>query len=162
MISIIAAVAQNGIIGQNGRIPWDIPADRRRFRELTLGHTLLMGRMTFESIGAALPTRRCIVLSRRPGFQATGCEVVPCIADALNLCDAADELFVAGGEEIYRHLLPLADRLYISHICLTPDGDALFPEIPEGEFVAVSNEILSIDPPCTLVIYERRVAGSGA
>ena len=155
IVSLIAAVARRRIIGIDGRIPWDIPADRRRFRELTMGHPLVMGRNTFISIGMALPGRRCIVLSRQAGYEAEGCEVAGSIDEALALCRESDEVFIAGGADIYRQALPLAQRLYISHIELDVDGDASFPGIPEGEFRELRRELLSTDPPCTLVVYER-------
>lgn len=155
-------MASNHVIGSDGVIPWDIPEDRRRFRELTMGHSVLMGRKTYESISGSLSGRRCMVLSLQAGFRAEGCEVVTSIAHALELCSDTEELFVAGGEELYRQALPLAQKLYISHVELSPEGDAGFPEIPEGEFVELSRETLSLQPGCTLVIYRRKAAGPGA
>lgn len=159
MVSIIAAVARNRVIGSKGEIPWDIPADRRRFRELTMGHPLVMGRKTFEGIGAALPGRRCIVLSRQEGYDAHGCTVAGSLEEALSLCREDDEVFIAGGAEVYRQAFPLAERLYVSHVGVDPDGDALFPAIPETEFRELSREVLSTAPPCTLVVYERNPDG---
>ncbi|GAM09808.1 dihydrofolate reductase [Geobacter sp. OR-1] len=161
MVSIIAAVARNRVIGRAGGIPWDIPEDRRRFRALTMGHTLVMGRKTFESIGKPLAGRNCIILSRQPGYSVPGCRVIGSIEEALSLCPESEELFVAGGAEIYREFLPLAQRLYISLVGLDPDGDAEFPEIPAVEFVEISREQLAADPPCLLVTYERRSSGRG-
>jgi len=158
MISIIAAMARNRVIGRDGAIPWSIPADLIRFRELTMGHTLVFGRKTFESIGRPLPGRRCVVVTRQPGYGAAGCEVVGSMGEALSLCNESEEIFIAGGEEIYRETLPFAQRLYISFIDLDAEGDARFPEIPDKEFSELRREILSIDPPCTLVIYERKPA----
>jgi dihydrofolate reductase len=126
-----------------------------------MGHPLIMGRKTFESIGKPLPGRRCVVLTRQIDYQADGCTVAASIGEALSLFHESEELFVAGGSEIYRQTLPLAQRLYISFIDLDCDGDAGFPEIPESNFFEVSRETLSVDPPCTLVIYERQSADCG-
>lgn len=162
MLAIIAAMAINRVIGNKGRIPWDIPADRKYFRETTTGHTVIMGRKTFESIGQALPERRCIVITRQSGYEAPGCEVAGSLADALNLCSNSAQIFVAGGGEIYRQALPLAERLYLSVINEDVEGDVLFPEIPAGEFTELRQKVLSNDPPCTLIIYERRGTGNRA
>lgn len=162
MISIIAAVARNRVIGQDGTVPWHIPADLRRFRELTMGHTILMGRKTFESIGKPLPGRRCVVLTRHSGYTAAGCMVAGSIAEALTLCGEAAELFVAGGADLYAQTLPIAGRLYISHVDIDAEGDTRFPEIPMHEFSEVRRELLSMDPPCTLIVYERHTCRDGA
>ncbi|MBT0665425.1 dihydrofolate reductase [Geobacter pelophilus] len=158
MISIIAAVARNRIIGWHGGIPWDIPADRHRFRELTMGHTLIMGRKTFESIGRPLPGRRCVVISRNPDYAAPGCQVVGSVAEALALGNESEELFIAGGAEIYSEVLPFAQRLYLTVIDIEVEGDTRFPEIPEGAFCEVRREPLAVAPAATLVVYERQPA----
>lgn len=156
IVTLIAAMAKNRVIGLNGGIPWDIPADRRRFREITQGHPVLMGRKTYESIGRPLPGRRCIVLTRQSGYAAPGCEVNASFEEALQLCSASDELFVAGGGELYRLALPMAQRLCLTFVDLDLTGDTSFPEIPENEFEELRRELLSEDPGCTLVVYERR------
>lgn len=157
-ISLIAAVAHNRVIGDRGGIPWDIPADRHRFRALTMGHPVIMGRKTFESIGHPLAGRRTIVVTRQLDFRADGCEVSHSLPEALDLCGEADDLFVAGGGELYRQALPLADRLFLTLVDVETPGDATFPELPEGEFVEEARELLSQDPPATLVVY-RRISG---
>lgn len=160
IVTLIAAMAKNRVIGLDRGIPWDIPADRRRFRELTMGHPVIMGRKTFESIGRPLPGRRCIVLSRQPGYAAPGCEVKGSIEEALRICSASDEVFVAGGGELYRLALPLAERLCLTYVDLDLSGDTTFPEIPDNEFEEKHRELVSEDPGCTLVVYERRHAAN--
>ncbi|MSM39991.1 MAG: dihydrofolate reductase [Geobacter sp.] len=158
IISLIAALSTNRVIGRAGTIPWDIPADRRCFRELTTGHPLIMGRKTFESIGRPLPGRRIIVLSRQEGYRPEGVEVAGGLAAALSLCAGDDEVFVAGGGEIYGQALPLAHRLYLTEVEIEVAGDTYFPPLPEGAFAAVRRELLAAEPRCTLVVYERTAA----
>src|SRR5512141_435338 len=102
IVSIIVAMAENRVIGRGGGIPWNIPDDRRRFRELTMGHPVIMGRKTFESIGRPLSGRRNIILSRQPDYRGEGCCVVHSLEDALSVSAGADEVFICGGEELYR------------------------------------------------------------
>lgn len=154
-LSLIAAVARNRIIGGEGGIPWDIPADRRRFRELTMGHPVIMGRKTYESIGHPLEGRRTIVVTSRPDYRAEGCDVSRGLADALALCCEADEIFVAGGGELYREALPLADGIYLTLVDIDVPGDTTFPELAAGEFVEARREIVSADPPAILILYRR-------
>jgi dihydrofolate reductase len=155
IITIIAAMAQNLVIGRNGRIPWDIPADRRHFRELTMGHPVVMGRKTFEGIGGALPGRQTIVLTRRAEYRAPGCVVVPDLAAALGACAAADEVFICGGEELYREALARADRIQLTVIHRDFAGDARFPEMP-ATFAEVEREEVAGPVPYAFVLYERQ------
>jgi dihydrofolate reductase len=143
-ISLIAAVARNGVIGDRGRIPWHLSADLRRFKRLTLGHVLLMGRRTFESIGKPLPGRRTIVLSRA-GKVPAGVEVASDVEEALCMAAGAREVFVAGGEEVYRRLLPRADRLLITWVDASPPGDARWPEVDWGRFRLVEEHVHPAD-----------------
>jgi dihydrofolate reductase len=139
-VSLIAAVANNGVIGDGGRIPWRLSDDLRRFRRLTMGHVLLMGRRTFESIGGPLPGRRTIVLSRRGAAAVTafaGVETARDVEEALRVAAAATEVFVAGGEEIYRLLMPRADRLLVTWVDAAPPGDAHWPAVPWERFELV-------------------------
>ncbi len=160
IITIIAAMAENRVIGRNGFIPWDIPADRRRFQELTMGHSVIMGRRTFESIGRELPGRRMIVISRQPGYRAEGCHVVPDFASALAACAVEDEAFICGGEEVYRAALAVADRIQLTVIHREFGGDVRFPAIP-GSFVEVAREEGSDPIPFAFVLYERQEEGGG-
>jgi dihydrofolate reductase len=154
IISIIAAMAENRVIGLNGMIPWDISDDRRRFRELTMGHPIIMGRKTFESIGRPLPGRRNIILSRRPGYRAEGCCVVHSFADALLTSADADEVFICGGEELYRMALPLANRIYLTVFHRFCAGDVFFPPIPAG-FVEAERLDAGFEAHCTFILYLR-------
>ena len=134
LISIIVAMAENRVIGRDGQLPWRLPGDLQRFKRLTMGATLLMGRQTFESIGRALPGRRTIVLSRRPALQAEGCEVAGSIPESLRLAEPADELFICGGSEVFRQTITRADRIYLTQIEGEFEGDRYFPELPAGVF----------------------------
>ncbi len=159
-ISIVAAMAENRVIGREGGIPWDLPADRRRFRELTWGHPVIFGRKTFESIGHSLPGRKNIVLTRQEGYAPAGCIVVRDLHSALKACAGSDEVFICGGGEIYREAFPLVERLYLTIVHAEVEGDTLFPEFPPGEFVEVERQAVRDRLPCDFVIYERRHAAN--
>ncbi len=130
MISIIVAVAENGVIGDGERMPWHISADLKHFKEITTGHSVIMGRKTFESLGRPLPNRRNIVITRDVTYTAVGVEVVHSLEEAIALTKDNDN-FIIGGGEIYRQAMPFADRLYITHIRATFEGKTTFPEIDE-------------------------------
>ena len=155
IISIIAAMAENRVIGRDGAIPWDIPADRQRFRELTMGHPVVMGRKTFAAIGRPLPGRENIVLTRQPACRAEGCRVAPSLELALASCAGADEVFVCGGEDIYRQALAVADRIYLTVIHRECAGDTFFPPIP-AEFVETERTEAGDGSPCTFILYQRK------
>ena len=127
-ITLIAAVARNGVIGRGGGMPWHVPGEQRGFKTATMGHPMLMGRTTFEAVGA-LPGRRSIVLSRDPDFRAAGVQVAHDLDEVLLLTQDED-LFVVGGAQIYALAMPYADRLLLSLIPQDPDGDAYFPGWP--------------------------------
>jgi dihydrofolate reductase len=154
-ISLIAAMADNRVIGRRGVLPWDLPADRRRFRELTWGHPVIMGRKTFESIGGPLAGRQNLVLSRQQGYRAGGVRTFGDLPAALEACAGSSEVFIIGGGELYREALPLAQRLYLTIVHAEPDGDTMFPEIPSGEFREVGRCQVEDNLPCDFVIYER-------
>jgi dihydrofolate reductase len=160
-VALIAAVAQNGVIGVDNRLPWRLPPDLRRFKQLTLGHTLVMGRKTFESIGRALPGRTTIVVSRS-GFRVPeGVHAATSIDDALAQAAMAGETetFVAGGAEIYRAALARADRLYLTHVLADFAGDTHFPALDLGAFHVSSREphAASDEAPFAyeFVVYDR-------
>jgi dihydrofolate reductase len=140
---MIAAVARNGVIGAGNAIPWRLPTDFAYFKRTTMGKPLIMGRKTFESIGKPLPGRTNIVVTRRAGYRPDGVVVVGSLAagltdaDEIAAADGVDEVFVAGGGEIYREAMPLADRLYITHVEAAPEGDVRFPDIDPGVWVVV-------------------------
>lgn len=129
VVSMIAAVARNGAIGKDGNQPFFIKDDLQHFKQLTLGHPIIMGRKTFEALPkGALPGRRNIVLTRNAAFHAPGAEVVSTPEQALALCAEADEVFIIGGGEIYRLFMPLAQRIYLTEIdAEVPDADTFFP-----------------------------------
>jgi dihydrofolate reductase len=141
-LSIIVAVAENGVIGRDGGLPWHLGDDLRRFKRLTMGHTLIMGRRTWESIGRPLPGRRIVVVTRQAGYQAEGVETAGSIDAALESARRAgdEEAFVVGGAEIYAQTLPLATRLYLTRVRAIVDGDALFPDVDWGSWRGVSRE----------------------
>lgn len=155
LVSIIAAMAENRVIGNKGTIPWHLPADLKHFRELTTGHPVIMGRTTFASIGHPLPDRRNLVLSRAPGFRAEGIEVLASLTEALAACAEEDEIFICGGEEVYRTALPLADRIYLTVIHRKYVGDRVFPPIPD-DFREVSRKEEAGPPPFSWLVLERR------
>ena len=130
IVSIIAAIGKNGELGFQGKIPWHIPADFKHFKETTLGHHLIMGRKTFESIGKPLPGRKTIVLTRS-NKKIEGVDCVSAVSKALAICAqrGEDEVFIAGGGEIYNLFLPHAQRLYISEVDFEGEADTVFPEI---------------------------------
>ncbi len=120
-------MADNGVIGRDNGLPWHLPNDLKRFKALTTGHSILMGRHTFESIGRVLPDRRTIVLTRNPEFRAPGAEVAHTLDDALAMTGGEDEVFVVGGAELYRAALARADRIYLTVVHATVEGDIRFP-----------------------------------
>lgn len=137
LISIIVAMGTNRVIGKNGQIPWQLPSDLQRFKRLTLGHPMIMGRRTFASIGRSLPGRQTIILSRNPNYEVAGCDVVNDIETALQLANSAEEVFICGGAEIYQQFLPLTERIYLTELDDNPDGDAVFPELPLQDFETI-------------------------
>lgn len=138
MISIIVAIAENLAIGKNNDLLWHISEDLKRFKRITSGHPVIMGKKTFESLPKRpLPNRRNIVITDVPGEQIAGCEMAYSIEGALALCDPARETFIIGGASVYRQFLPLADRLYLTRVHKSFDGDVFFPEINFGEWELV-------------------------
>lgn len=129
ILSIIVAAAENNVIGKDNGLIWHLSADLKRFKALTTGHTVVMGRKTFESIGKALPKRRNIVISRNYTFQAPGCEVVPSIDEALEKVKEEEEVFLIGGATVYQALWEKADRLYLTRVHTEPVGDVCIPAI---------------------------------
>ena len=145
-ILIVAAVARNGVIGAGNQLLWRLSSDLRRFKALTLGKPLIMGRKTFQSIGRPLPERETIVVTRDPGFKPDGALVAHDLAAALALAEAraaamgADSLVIAGGGELYAQTFALADRLAITEVALAPEGDAVFPPIDPAEWREIRRE----------------------
>jgi dihydrofolate reductase len=158
-ISLIVAVAQNGIIGTGGTMPWHITEDFAHFKAVTLGHSVVMGRKTYESIGRPLPRRRNIVITRNTELTIEGCEMASSLEGAIAMCEGEEEVFVIGGGEIYRQAMPLADKLYITHVGIEAEGDTRFPDIDPEVWHEVSREEFShgsaFPHPFSFVDYER-------
>jgi dihydrofolate reductase len=163
-IALIAAVARNGVIGNDGGLPWRLPSDLKRFKQVTMGRPVIMGRKTWESIGRPLPGRLNIVVSRLPGFVAEGATTVRSLAEALEKAVLAQpgpgEVFVIGGGELYAQAMPAAARLYITHVIADPAGDTLFPEISPDQWHLISSEAIERGPSDSadmrFAIYERK------
>jgi dihydrofolate reductase len=158
-ISLIAAVSENNVIGDHGKIPWDIPEDMKHFRTLTMGKPVIMGRKTYESIGHPLPKRPNIVITRQKDFVAEGCEIVGSLDEALQIADCknSEEVFVIGGGEIYREALEKADRIYLTRVHTTIQGDAFFPEFHPEHWQEVSAERYEGKPAYTFLLYEKKL-----
>lgn len=131
-VALIVAVAANGVIGNGNDLPWRLPDDLRRFKALTVGKPVLMGRRTFDSIGRPLPQRRNIVISRQPGLAIDGCEVAGSLQQAIELAGEVPEVMVIGGAQIYRQALPLAAVIHLTRVHAEVPGDAVFPPLPAG------------------------------
>lgn len=159
-VSLIAALAQNRVIGIENRLPWKLPEDLVHFKALTLGHPILMGRKTFESLGRPLPGRRNIVITRNADYQPTGCEIATSIPDAIARCTEAEEIFFIGGAELYKQVLPIVDRLYLTEVQIKAQGDAWFPDYDRSAFRETSRESHTGAKGDTLgfdfVMYERK------
>jgi dihydrofolate reductase len=128
------------VIGYQGKLPWHIPEDLKRFKALTMGHTIIMGRKTHESIGRLLPGRRSIIVTRQRDYAVPGAQVVHSIQAALDACGGEEEVFVIGGGEIYRDALTAADRIHLTEVHVDAQGDAFFPRLEAGTWRELSRE----------------------
>lgn len=137
-VTIIVAADEQGGIGRNGGLPWHLPEDLRRFKALTLGKPIVMGRRTWDSIGRPLPGRRSLVISRQPGFAADGAEVFDSLEAALRAVADAPEACVIGGAEIYRQALPYAEVIHLTRVHAAVDADTHFPRLDAGEWEQVA------------------------
>lgn len=161
-LSLIVAVAENNVIGIDGKLPWSLPNDLKYFRDLTNGKPVIMGRKTHESIGKALPNRENIIITRQRDLRLPGCVVVHSLQTALAHAEASGskEAFVIGGGEIFKEALLLADRAYLTHVHVTVDGDVFFPALDVQEWEEVSREEHPEDAKhlhaYTFLTYERR------
>jgi dihydrofolate reductase len=151
-ISLIAAVARNGVIGRDGGMPWHLPDELRHFKTTTMGHTLVMGRRTFDGIGRVLPGRRTIVLTRDPEWHHPDVEVAHSFAEAVSLAGPADEVYVAGGAQVYAEALPYAHRVVLTEVHAEPEGDTRFPEWDRAAWREESRED---HDGWSRVVYER-------
>jgi dihydrofolate reductase len=133
-LSIIVAVADNGVIGSGNQLPWRLPDDLKRFKALSLGKPIVMGRKTYDSIGRPLPGRLNIVVSRRGDLEIPGCTVVTSLAEALAAAGAVDEIVIVGGADIYRQVLPKVQTIHLTRVHATVPGDVQFPQLAPGEW----------------------------
>jgi dihydrofolate reductase len=164
-LCLVVAVAENGVIGRDNALPWRLSGDLKRFRAITMGKPLIMGRRTSESIGRPLPGRTSIVVTRDTGFRADGVVVAHDLPAAMAAAEeaaratGASEIMVIGGAAIYESALPLADRIYLTEVHAAPDGDTRFPKLGAGEWHEVSREFHPADPgessDCSFVILDR-------
>jgi dihydrofolate reductase len=149
-------MAANRVIGDKGLIPWKIPGEQKMFKRITMGHAVIMGRKTYESLGRPLPGRTNIVITRQRDYQATGCIIVGSLNDALAACPQAEnEAFICGGGQLYHESLPIADRIYLTVIPKQISGDTYFPEIDETDFRVVKKEHIDGVVPYDFFVYER-------
>ena len=142
-ICLLAALAANRVIGRNNALPWHLPADLKRFKALTMGHPVVMGRNTHESIGRPLPGRRNLVISRNRDYSAPGCEMVHSLDEAIAACSGAQEIFIIGGAELFRESLPRAHCLEFTEIRAEFEGDVTFPEFSMAQWRETGREIHS-------------------
>ncbi|CAE6705921.1 dihydrofolate reductase [Candidatus Nitrotoga fabula] len=159
-LSIIVAMARNRVIGLNNALPWRIPADLKHFKSLTMGHHMIMGRKTYDSIGKPLPGRTTVVLSRNRALKMDGCAVVHSLEEAFKACAGDDEIFIVGGAELYALAMPLADIIYLTEIQQDMAGDAYFPELDKNSWLESVRERCSQETPQKLefhfVTYRRK------
>ncbi len=152
-ITLIAALGTNGVIGRDGQMPWHLPEDLAHFKATTMGHPLLMGRATFDTIGRALPGRRTIVITRNPDWQHADVEAAHSFPDALTLVGPADEVFVAGGGQVYAEAMPWAHRMVLTEVDEAPAGDTVFPAWDRSRWQEVER---SPHEGFDIAVYERR------
>ena len=152
-ISIIVAMASNRTIGINNTLPWRCPADLKHFKSLTMGHHMIMGRKTFDSIGKALPGRTTVVVTRNTNLQIDGCLIAHSLQQAIDICAGDSKIFIVGGAELYIQALPLADTLYITEIQQEVQGDAYFPALQNGQWQEISREKYSQQLPQALQFH---------
>lgn len=158
-ISILVAMARNRTIGINNTLPWHIPEDLKRFKALTMGHCMVMGRKTFDSIGKPLPGRTSIVVTRNRDLKIEGCTMAHSLQEAIAACANDDEIFIVGGAELYTLALPMTDTLYVTEIQQHVEGDAHFPQFDRAHWQEISREKRTQEAPqvleCHFVTYQR-------
>jgi dihydrofolate reductase len=159
IVSAVVAIAENHAIGKNNQLLWYLPNDLKHFKQITSGHTVIMGRKTYESVGKPLPNRRNIVITRQH-IAITGCEVVNSVEAALKLCTGEQEVFIIGGAEIYKLALPLTNRIYLTIVHRSFEADAFFPPISLSEWQETEREDFEADEknniPYSFITLNRR------
>lgn len=157
-VSIVVAISENHVIGKDNKLLWYLPNDLKHFKEITSGHTVIMGRKTYESVGKPLPNRRNIIITRQ-NITIEGCEVVNSIEAALALCTNEAEVFIVGGAEIYRQSMHLTDRIYLTIVHKEFDGDSYFPQIEPAEWKETAREDYEPDAknalPYSFITYQK-------
>jgi dihydrofolate reductase len=138
-LSIIVAVSGNNAIGKNNQLLWHLPADLKHFKEITTGHTIIMGRKTYDSIGKPLPNRRSIIITRNADLIIEGVEVVTSLANAIALCTRDEEAFIIGGAEIYQQALPLSTHIYLTRVHRNYEADAFFPALNPADWKEINS-----------------------
>jgi dihydrofolate reductase len=160
LITLIVAVADSGVIGRDNALPWHLPEDLKRFKRLTLGKPIVMGRRTFESIGKPLPGRQNIVVTRDPNYRRDGVTVVHDVHGALRAAGAAPEVMVIGGAELFRALLPRARRMHLTRVHGDIEGDVMWPALDDREWSVVEREAHAADErheyAMTFEVWQRR------
>ncbi len=144
-VSLIVAASANNVIGVRGELPWRLPVDLKRFKQVTTGKPIVMGRLTWDSIGRPLPNRQNIVISRNPDFTAVGCDIVASPDAAVVMAGDVDEVMIIGGSQLYREFLPRAQRIYLTRVAVDIEGDACFPELEDSEWHETSRESHAAD-----------------
>jgi dihydrofolate reductase len=159
-ISLIVAMARNRVIGINNTLPWHLPADLKHFKTLTMGHHIVMGRKTYESIGKPLPGRTSVVVTRNADYSVPGVIVANSLQAAISSCGNDEEIFVIGGAELYRHAINFADRIYLTEIAADIPGDAHFAELESKHWQEIGRESHIRDEknayPYQFIIYDRK------
>ncbi len=159
-ISLIVAMSENRVIGSHGGLPWRLSADLKRFKRLTMGHHIIMGRKTYESIGRLLPGRTSVIITRQAGYEVPGAIVAHSFDEALELAADDSEVFIVGGAEIYRQALPRADRVYLTRVHATVDGDTSFADFKETDWSMTGEESHPADDQNeyrhTFCVYDRK------
>ena len=160
IVSIVVAMARNRTIGVNNTLPWRCPEDLKHFKALTMGHHMIMGRKTFDSIGKPLPGRTTVIVTRNENLHIEGCLMADSLENAIANCDSDNEIFIVGGAQLYALSMPLADRLYLTHVQKNVTGDAHFPEFNQAEWLELTREKHSQELPELLeydfVTYQRK------
>lgn len=152
---LISAMAKNKIIGKDNKIPWQIPEEMRHFKETTMGHAVIMGRKTFESIGTPLPGRLNIVLSTNKSLHCPGFTLAATLKEGIDCCQGHSKIFITGGKTLYEHSMHLVNTILLSVLDQEYEGDTVFPHIPEEQFKEVSRKRLGQSDPFTLFTYHR-------
>ena len=158
-VSLIVAMSENRVIGHQGDLPWRLSSDLKRFKRLTMGHHIVMGRKTYESIGRLLPGRTSVIVTRSPEYKIEGAKIANSVESAITLAKGDDEIFIVGGAELYEHSLQLSDRLLITRVEASVEGDIVFPEYDESQWQLQQRETFAADEkndhPHSFEIYER-------